>query len=149
MLKTESIILVLARIILPILSILAIFFLIVRRKKLFKNPYREIIWVSALIFFSIYVLYNAIAFGSEIYYDWNLNSYDLNNDGSFSMEESTAEQKLALEKVVNDTARNFAFIVGAVYSIIISGIVLIAGLMGTFIKLKTKKTKASLNNKRN
>lgn len=47
-----------------------------------------------------------------------LNSFDLNGDGFFTNEEITSEQQIAMRRVISDTGRNLAPILGIIYSLI-------------------------------
>ena len=47
-----------------------------------------------------------------------LNSFDLNGDGFFTNEEITTEQQIAMRRVIADTGRNLAPIIGILYSLI-------------------------------
>ncbi len=76
--------------------------------------------IIALAFYSIAIAYS---FYLSAHYQDVLNTYDLNGDELFSGNEITPEQEKAMRNVVSDTGRNFVFIVGAVYAIIVSGIV--------------------------
>ena len=55
----------------------------------------------------------------DIYYQWDLNRYDLDKDGMFSGEEITDQQNEAMRKLTSDTGRNFSFITGFVMALII------------------------------
>ncbi|MBQ4822206.1 hypothetical protein [Aquimarina sp. MMG016] len=56
----------------------------------------------------------------DIYYQWNLNQYDLNQDGFFTGDEVTEEFRIALKLLTQDTSRNFSFITGAIFSLLVS-----------------------------
>lgn len=47
-----------------------------------------------------------------------LNSFDLNGDGFFTKEEIKSEQQIAMRRVIADTGRNLAPIIGILYSLI-------------------------------
>ena len=49
---------------------------------------------------------------------YELNSFDLNNDGFFRNEEITLNQKQALKDVISDTKLIFAPFIGLIYSLI-------------------------------
>lgn len=55
----------------------------------------------------------------------DLDAFDLNKDGNFSIEERTAEQQQAMQAVISDTGRNFAPIIGIIYSLIYFIIIII------------------------
>lgn len=48
----------------------------------------------------------------------DLNSFDLNGDGIFTTEEVTSEQQIAMHRVISDTGRNLAPIIGIIYSLL-------------------------------
>lgn len=47
-----------------------------------------------------------------------LDSFDLNGDDNFSIEEKTSEQQNAMRAVISDTGRNLAPLIGLLYSFI-------------------------------
>lgn len=55
-----------------------------------------------------YILLNSIIAFKNYQNRKELSAFDLNQDGLFSSNEISAEQKVALDKVSNDTARNLA-----------------------------------------
>ncbi len=63
---------------------------------------------------------------TEFYLDYQLNKFDLNNDGMFSGAEVTLEQQTAMLKVVSDTGRTFAPFTGFIFS----GLISLVSLMG-------------------
>ena len=71
----------------------------------------------------------------DIYYQWDLNRYDLDKDGLFGGEEITKEQEAAMQRLTSDVGRNFSFITGFIFALIIAGAVYIFG------RLKPKLTK--------
>ncbi|MFK7904812.1 MAG: hypothetical protein AB8B69_06790 [Chitinophagales bacterium] len=103
--------------IIPILIsmlILGIFFK--KRKQLFRNGKWQWVWISLTVFFVLYLLTVGVATYSDIYAQWNLNTFDLDGDGLFGEEERTNEQKAAMQYLINDTGRNFSFITGFIFS---------------------------------
>ena len=70
----------------------------------------------------------------DMYYQWDLNRYDLDKDGFFGGQEITKEQKAAMSKLVNDTGRNFSFITGLIFSFFISAASYFAGWILVSIK---------------
>ncbi len=77
----------------------------------------------------------------DAHYWAEYNSYD----GSMDKSERTEEYLKALKNVTNDTARNLVSITGVIFSFLISIIVLIVGLIGTYFKLKRNKLKTTHN----
>ena len=79
------------------------------------------------IFLVLYLLTVGSATFDDIYSQWNLNRYDLNKDGIFGGIEVTDEQNEAMRKLSSNTGRNFSFITGFVFALIISTTVYILG----------------------
>ena len=65
-----------------------------------------------------YILILVLTKTYDLYLESVLHSYDLDNDGFFSIDEQTVQQQAALKKVTSDTARNLIPITGVLYSII-------------------------------
>ena len=86
------------------------------------------------VFLVLYFFIVGMATFDAIYYQLDLNSYDLNKDGMFGGKEITDEQNEAMRKLTSDTGRNFSFITGFVFALIISTAVYISGRV--FLRLK-------------
>lgn len=69
-------------------------------------------FTAAVLYVSILAMVKYI----DVKLDRELEAFDLNGDGNFSEDERTAEQQRAEKAVIQDTARNFAPITGAVLS---------------------------------
>jgi len=65
----------------------------------------------------------------DLYAQWDIQKYDLNNDGMFSGEEINEDQKAAFRSLAADTGRNFSPITGLFFSGFISMVVLLFGLL--------------------
>jgi len=104
------------------------------RKKLFSN--NKLLWKSVTVFLVLYLLIVGKATFDAIYYQWDLNRYDLDKDGMFGGIEITDQQNEAMRKLTSDTGRNFSFITGFAFAIIISTAVYISGRV--ILKLKRK-----------
>lgn len=102
------------------------------RKRLFAK--NKLLWTSATVFLVLYLLIVGKATFDGIYYQWDLNRYDLDKDGMFGGNEITDEQNEAMRKLTSDTGRNFSFITGFVFALIISTVVYISGRV--ILKLK-------------
>ncbi|MBA6354169.1 MULTISPECIES: hypothetical protein [unclassified Colwellia] len=76
--------------------------------------------ISLYIFAISYGLIIYSVFGYEVYLEFQLNKFDLNNDGMFNGLEITASQELAMSKVISDTGRTFAPLTGFICSSLIS-----------------------------
>ena len=64
----------------------------------------------------------------------DLDAFDLNKDGNFSIEERTVGQQQTMQAVISDTGRNFAPIIGIIYSLIYFTIIMIP--LSIFNRLK-------------
>ena len=76
--------------------------------------------ISLYIFAISYGLIIYSVFGYEVYLEFQLNKFDLNNDGMFNGLEITASQELAMSKVISDTGRTFTPLTGFICSSLIS-----------------------------
>lgn len=103
----------------PTLLSLTAFIILLVKGNLLRRKNR-MFFKAALIFSFSYALLVGNALGHDIYYQWNVNRYDLNKDGTFSTAETTPEQILAVERLTNDAGRNLAFISSLIVSIMLS-----------------------------
>lgn len=110
-----------------LLCIVGLLTIILKRKTLFEM--NKLLWISITIFLCLYLLIVGTATFDSIYYQWNLNRYDLDKDGMFGGKELTNEQSEAMRKLTSDTGRNFSFITGFIFSLIISATIFICGLV--------------------
>jgi hypothetical protein len=62
-----------------------------------------------------------------MYYQWDLNRYDLDKDGFFGGQEVTREQQAAMQRLINDVGRNFLIFTGLIFSFVISVAIYFAG----------------------
>lgn len=109
-------------------------FIVLYRKKVLVG--NKLLRLSIALFFLLYVLIVGSAAISDIYYQWNMNQYDLDRDGFFSGAEITKEQIAASKLLVNDTGRNFSFITGFIFAFCISLFVYFLGSLFRKSKLK-------------
>ncbi len=121
-----------------LISILILGAIILKRKKLFVNGRWKWFWISTTIFFGIYLFIVGEATYSDLYCQWTVNKFDLNQDGFFSGEEITPEQQKAMKNLINDIGRNFSFITGVFFSGIVSLFIFIGGKIVEYISLNTK-----------
>ena len=110
-----------------IICVIGLVVLLFYRKKIY--PRNKIFWLSVTVFLILYLLIVASATCEDIYCQWDLNRYDINKDGIFSGQEITQEQKIAMQKLTNDVGRNFSFISGFIFALIISSIVYVFGIL--------------------
>lgn len=115
-----------------IICVVGLVIILIYRKRLFSK--NKLFWTSLIIFLVLYLFIVGSATYDDIYYQWDLNRYDLDKDGMFGGEEITAEQEEAMRKLTSDTGRNFSFIIGFVFASIISTVVYILGRLT--LKLK-------------
>lgn len=121
----------------PSLISLALFaWIAIKQKKLLRKTKYKKFWVSAGVFLAVYTIIVGGAMILDLYYQIDLNRYDLNKDGFFTGAEVTEEQKTAMLKLTNDSARNLSFLTGLLYSGLIS---FAFYLMGVIKKIKIKK----------
>jgi len=105
-----------------LIGLMIIFFY---RKKLFST--NKLLWSSLTMFLFLYFLIVGSASFYDIYYQWDLNHFDLDKDGFFSSQEITIEKKAAMQRLTNDVGRNFSFITGFIFALIISAVVYVFG----------------------
>lgn len=105
----------------------------VLRERVFAVPLNKLSFLT-VNFVCVYLLILVYAGLAEIFYDIQLDKYDLDGDGFFSEVEQTSEQVLAMGHVVNDTARNFAPIFGLVVAFLNSAVV---GMFMLILAIKT------------
>jgi hypothetical protein len=117
------------------LQIAFILLLLYANKKYFSKPLgMGKIALFAAIFFYLSIIITVII--TNILLKSHLDSFDLNHNGSFDIEEQTAEQAMAMRKVISDTGRTFAPIIGIVYSLIYFVLVLI--VLKIFVRAKVE-----------
>jgi hypothetical protein len=99
-------------------SLAGLIFLLLKRTSL-RNK-NNALYKSGLIFLFGYALVVGNALGHDIYYQWDVIRYDLNQDGLFSQTETTPAQALAMERLTNDDGRHKSFVSGFIVSAILS-----------------------------
>ena len=100
---------------------------------------RTINWISIITFLIVYLFIVGTSSYYAIYYQWNLYRYDLDKNGVFAATETTDAQKIAMSKLIHDIGRNFSFITGFLFALIISITVYIFGRKRLRIKKSLKK----------
>ncbi|MEO5776282.1 MAG: hypothetical protein ABIQ27_05220 [Flavobacterium sp.] len=103
-----------------IISVIGLVRIVVNRKSLFAK--NKLLWKSIMLFLVLYLLITGKAAFEDIYYQFDLNRYDLDKDGTFGGIERTKEQEEAMFRLTNDVGRNFSFITGFIFSTLISSI---------------------------
>ena len=112
------------------LSMMVFYYKILKMNRLFRN--------SLMLFLGLYLLLVGKATYYTIYYQWDLNSYDLNQDGFFNGIEITNSQKEAMRVLTNDSGRNFLFISGFIFAFFSSTIFYVLGLITSKV-IRSKK----------
>ena len=88
------------------------------------------------VFLVLYLFIVGSATYEDIYYQWDLNRYDLDKDGFFGGQEVTKDQEAAMQRLTSDVGRNFSFVTGFIFALVISGTVYVVG------RLKTRLVKS-------
>jgi hypothetical protein len=132
-------------VIITLLSLGVLLLIFIKRKELFKHKYWKWFWISTVVFLFFYTIIVGGAMVVDIYYQWDLNKYDLNQDGFFSGEEQTIAQKKAMIRLTSDVGRNLSPLFGGLFSIVISIPILVVGLTITLVKEKLIKKTDSQN----
>lgn len=101
-------------------------------KKLFQK--RPLFWACITVFLILYLVIVGRATFDSMYFQWDLNRYDLNNDGFFTRNEITNMQCLATKKVASDTGRNLSFITGFVFSGIVATFMYLLGKLAVLLR---------------
>jgi hypothetical protein len=117
-----------------LISVLALLTIVIFKKRLFSRD--KWLWTSLTVFVVVYLFIVGSAMYDDIYYQWDLNRYDLDKDGLFGGEEITKDQEAAMQRLTNDVGRNFSFITGFIFASIVAGAVYIFG------RLKSKLIKS-------
>ena len=110
----------------PIIICLCLLILIIVKRKTFYKS-RNWLKISSTVFLCVYLLILVSAVYLSNHYKFELQKFDLDGNGSFSVDESTPEQQKAMTLVASDSARNFAFITGLIYASIIALLTYIGG----------------------
>ena len=113
-----------------ILSIITMLFFNIKCK---NQKYKLRLAVN--IFIISYFLTLSFVIFKEFHLQWELNQFDINNDGFFTGKELNDKQKLSLNRYVNDTGRTFAPVTSLFSSFLIT---LLSLLLYTFVIKKRK-----------
>lgn len=95
------------------------------RQRLFLR--NQWLWTSVTVFFVIYLFIVGSSIYHDIYYQSDLNRYDLDKDGFFGGQEITKEQEAAMQRLTNDVGRNSSLITGFIFAGAISTTVYLFG----------------------
>ncbi|MFE3872628.1 hypothetical protein ACFX5F_15505 [Flavobacterium sp. ZS1P70] len=94
--------------------------------------------IAVISSFFFYISILAIVFVINYTLKNELDSFDLNGDNNFSIDERTLEQQQVMKAIISDTGRNLAPILGIIYSLIYFTIIIIP--LNIFNKKKNKST---------
>lgn len=97
-----------------VISLAGLIFLVLKRNTLRRKD--TVLYKSGLIFLFSYSLIVGNALGHDLYYQWDVNRYDINQDGRFSQKEITPAHVLAMERLTDDARRNSSFINACIVS---------------------------------
>ena len=95
-----------------LISVFLLILIILLYKWTFKLKQKNL-WIGFIVFFAFYSLIVGSAALTDIKYQKELDSFDLNKDGIFSGNERTPEQEAAMFRLTNDVGRNFTVFTGA------------------------------------
>ncbi len=98
-------------------ELLFVLFLVHLNRKYFNSKLSNF-KMAMIASFVFYLSILAIVFVTNYLLRKELDSFDLNGDHNFSIEERTSEQQKAMHHVIADTGRHFALIFGILYSLI-------------------------------
>jgi hypothetical protein len=115
-----------------LICLIAIILILRSRKKLFTKD--RLLWISILCFCFIYLFFVGSSAYADIYYQLDLNKYDLDKNGFFSSSESTTEQKNAMQKLSSDLGRNLSVFIGFIFAIILASFIYIFGFIAKKIR---------------
>lgn len=107
-----------------LISAFCLLYIILNRSS-FINKTGKIFFITLLFFLAFYLFIVGKSSYFDLYYQSKLNAFDVNQDGFFSGNEINAAQQLAMTNLINDTPRNFSFIVGLIYSFVFSVILFV------------------------
>ncbi len=103
-----------------LISLTAFVIILLKKETLFSTNKPKRIWISIMVFCVAYAIIVGGALLEDIRCQLLLNSFDLDKDGLISGLEQTNEQKEAFLRSANDVGRNFSFITGFLFSLILS-----------------------------
>ena len=87
----------------------------------------------------VYFLYVGIVELSYTQLEAEVDSFDLDRNGSFSSGELTAEADLVMERYGNDSGRVFSKYIGFIVAVLFTGIIFSIAKVYTFIKTKVAR----------
>jgi len=124
-----------------IISLLILLIIVTKWKKLIvKNP-KRLFWISLSVFCFFYGLIVGGAAYTDILYQIELNSFDLDQDGLFDVSEITEEQEAAMNRLISDVGRNFSVFTGLFFAGILSVVAYVIGWgIQRYLKLKKEET---------
>ena len=121
-----------------ILSLIILIIIGLKRKWFFSDRKRRWVAISLFVFSTVYLIVMSLAVIDEIQLQQVLNQYDINQDSIFSINEVSEDQQVAMNDLINDVGRNFAFITGAVAAFVLSLTSFFLGRIYEWIKRKNR-----------
>ena len=94
----------------------------------------QIFFISTLIFVFTYLYFVGTALFEDMYCQWDVNKYDLNQDGIFSGTEIDPYQEAAMGRLTNDTGRNLSVVIGLIFALATS--LMFYGTIWTYKRLR-------------
>lgn len=122
----------------PFLISFGLFFLGVKKIIILKSGGRKRFWIAMIAFCSFYSLTTGYSSYESIAIPIKINSLDVNDDGMISNQERTKKLKILERELISDTARNFSFITGFIFSFIFAVTTYLIVTLNTFIFGKLK-----------
>ena len=110
----------------------------------FKSKHRNL-WIGLTVFFAFYSLVVGSAALTDIKYQKELASYDLDKDGLFAASEITPNQEAAMFRLTNDLGRNLTVFSGAIFGGIMGFVAFL--IAWGFDKYKRLKIEEETNHK--
>lgn len=119
------------------ICVLGISLMLWKSRSVLIESKRKWVWRALFIFFTGYLLILAPAIYRDILIQLELNSFDLNGDGSFDASEKSLQQQEAMLRLTRETGRNFAVFTGAIFGFILGLMTYVIGKL--FERLRTNK----------
>lgn len=116
-----------------VLSLFIISLILMGRKWLFHR--NKILWQGVLLFFTIYLLIVGGAYLMDLNLAYKASQME-DVDGMIDYQSLTLEQKKDWDSYINDTGRNFSFIVGLIFSGAITIFFFLAASLDKYLRRK-------------
>lgn len=123
-----------------VLGIIAIAILLYCGKHI-KGVYIKCLWRSTLLFCSLYVAILLVLAVNAQYLSFQLDNFDMNQNGSIEWEEYTEDYRILRDRLLQDPDRNNAYFNGAILSSAMALMALALDLFATFFQSKAERIK--------